>query len=266
MNAFIIGALQQYGYPALWLIVFVAAVGVPVSGSLLLFAAGAFAALGDLNIFILFPVALSAAVMGDNLGYFIGRRVGNAIIIWLERQRRIRWITPQNMARGRAYFRRRTAWAIFITRFLIVVLGGPINILAGIERYRYRYFLFWDVCGQTLSVIISLGLGFAFAESWEEVASIFGAFASLVLALLVAMILASLLIQRIRRRRRASAIEDEVNDTSQPLVEVGSALQPLGEVVETPQPLNGKAGLDGKDGHVTNPVLISELKDAKETQ
>ena len=76
MNALIIGALQQYGYPALWLIVFVAAVGVPVSGSLLLFAAGAFAALGDLNIFILFPVALSAAVMGDNLGYFIGRRVG----------------------------------------------------------------------------------------------------------------------------------------------------------------------------------------------
>ncbi len=67
MNAFLISALQHYGYVALWLVVFVAAAGVPVSGSLLLFGAGAFATLGDLNIFILFPVALSAAVMGDNL-------------------------------------------------------------------------------------------------------------------------------------------------------------------------------------------------------
>jgi membrane-associated protein len=265
LNAFIIGALQQYGYPALWLIVFVAAAGAPVSGSLLLFAAGAFAALGDLNVFILFPVALSAAVMGDNLGYFIGRRVGIAIVIWLERKR-IRWITPHNMARGRAYFRRRTAWAIFITRFLIVVLGGPINILAGIERYRYRYFLFWDVFGQTLSVVISLGLGYAFAASWEEVASIFGAFASLVLALLVAIILAVLLVRRIRRRRGASAIEIEVNDTPQPIVEVSNTHQPLVAVIETPQSLNGKAELDGKAGHDTKPLLIPEIKDLKEKQ
>lgn len=266
MNAFIISALQQYGYPALWLIVFVAAAGVPVSGSLLLFAAGAFAALGDLNIFILFPVALSAAVSGDNLGYFIGRRVGNAIIIWLERQKRIRWITPQNMARGRAYFRRRTAWAIFITRFLIVVLGGPINILAGIERYRYQYFLFWDVFGQTISVIMSLGLGYAFAASWEEVASLFGAFASLALALAVAVILAFLLIRRIRRRRQASNGEVEESDAPQSLVEITKTTQPLGEVIEAPQTLNGKAGLDGKDGHDTGALLISELEDSKETQ
>jgi len=266
LNAFIIGALQQYGYPALWLIVFVAAAGVPVSGSLLLFAAGAFAALGDLNILILFPVALSAAVMGDNLGYLIGRRVGTAIIVWLERQKRIRWITPQNMARGRAYFRRRTAWAIFITRFLIVVLGGPINILAGIERYRYRYFLFWDVFGQTISVIMSLGLGYAFAASWEEVAGLFGAFASLALALLVAVILAFLLIRRIRRRRRVNATEVEVEDTPQALEEVSNPTQPLVEVLETPASLNGKAGLDGKAGSNTKPLLISELKDAKEKQ
>ena len=264
MNAFIISALQQYGYPALWLIVFVAAVGVPVSGSLLLFAAGAFAGLGDLNIFILFPVALSAAVSGDNLGYFIGRRVGNAIIVWLERQKRIRWITPQNMARGRAYFRRRTAWAIFITRFLIVVLGGPINILAGIERYRYRYFLFWDVFGQAISVILSVGLGYAFAASWEEVASLFGAFGSLALALMTAGILSVLLVRRIRRRRRAS--EAEADKPSQSSVEISEALSSLQEVVEIPQALNGNAALDSKDEKDTIPIFISEIKDAKEKQ
>jgi membrane-associated protein len=212
LNPFLIGALQHYEYPALWLIVFVAAAGAPVSGSLLLFAAGAFAALGDLNMVILFPVALSAAVMGDNLGYFIGRRIGTPLLVWLERQKRFRFISPRALARSRAYFVRRTAWAIFITRFLIVVLGGPINFLAGVEHYPYRNFLFWDVCGQMLGAIIPLGLGYVFAASWEEVASLFGAFSGLVLALLVAGVLCVMLVRKIRQRRRASAANAEANE------------------------------------------------------
>lgn len=205
MNAFFIDVLQLYGYPALWLIVFVAAAGAPISGSLLLFAAGAFASLGDFNIFMLFPIALSAAVMGDNLGYFIGRRVGMPLIGWLERQKRFRFITPQALERGRAYFRRRAAWTVFITRFLIVVLGGPVNLVAGLEQYPYHNFLFWDISGQILGAIIPLGLGFVFAKSWEEVAGIFGALSSLFLALLVVMILLAVLVRKMRQRRRARA-------------------------------------------------------------
>lgn len=203
MNAFFIDVLQLYGYPALWLIVFVAAAGAPISGSLLLFAAGAFASLGDFNIFMLFPIALSAAVMGDNLGYFIGRRVGMPLIGWLERRKRFRFITPQALERGRAYFRRRAAWTVFITRFLIVVLGGPVNLVAGLEQYPYHNFLFWDISGQILGAIIPLGLGFVFAKSWEEVAGIFGALSSLFLALLVVMILLAVLVRKMRQRRRA---------------------------------------------------------------
>lgn len=206
MNAFFIDVLQLYGYPALWLIVFVAAAGAPISGSLLLFAAGAFASLGDFNIFMLFPIALSAAVMGDNLGYFIGRRVGMPLIGWLERQKRFRFITPQALERGRAYFRRRAAWTVFITRFLIVVLGGPVNLVAGLEQYPYHNFLFWDISGQILGAIIPLGLGFVFAKSWEEVAGIFGALSSLFLALLVVMILLAVLMRKMRQRRRARSV------------------------------------------------------------
>jgi membrane-associated protein len=207
LNAFLLDALQHYGYLALWLIVFLAAAGAPISGSLLLSAAGAFAALGDLNIFILFPVALSAAVMGDNLGYFIGRRVGVALLVWLEQKKRFRWITPQSMEQARVYFRRRAGWTIFITRFLIVVLGGTINFLAGLEEYPYRRFLFWDVSGQFLGALISLGLGYAFAASWEEVAGLFGAFSSLVLVLLVACILSVFLVRKMRQQRREHAIK-----------------------------------------------------------
>jgi membrane-associated protein len=217
LNAFFIDALQQYGYPALWLIVFVAAVGAPISGNLLLFAAGAFAAFGDFKLIILFPVALSAAVMGDNLTYFIGLRVGTPVLAWLERQKRFHFITPRTLARSRAYFRRRAGWTVFITRFLIVALGGPINLLAGVEQYPYHNFLFWDVSGQILGAIIPLGLGYVFAESWEEVAGIFGAFSGLFLAFLVAIVLSVVFVRKIRQSRAADAVNAEVDAMLQPI-------------------------------------------------
>lgn len=212
VNAFFLDALHQYGYPALWLIVFVAAAGAPISGNLLLFAAGAFAAFGDFNIVILFFVGVSAAVLGDNLGYTIGWRFGNPIFVWLERQKRFRFFSSQAFARGRTYFRRRAGWAVFVTRFLIVVLGGPINLLAGAERYAYARFLFWDISGQILGAVIPLGLGYIFAESWSEVESIFGAFSSLVLASLVTIVIVVTLIRRVRARKRSQEAEDIQED------------------------------------------------------
>jgi membrane-associated protein len=238
VNAFFISVLRQYGYPALWLIIFVAAIGVPISGNLLLYAAGAFAAFGDFNLFFLFPLAVSAAVLGDNVGYGIGRRVGTPLLTWFERQKRFRFITPQDIERGRTYFRHRTGWAIFLTRFLIVVLGGPINFLAGIEEYPYFSFLFWDVSGQILGAVIPLGLGFAFAASWEEVASILGAFSGLFLAALAASILSVVLIRKIRQVRHTKATKTELSEMPQSLIpHVERKTGPLPLPGETYQPL-----------------------------
>ncbi len=208
MNTFFLDALQQYGYPILWLIVLIAAAGVPISGSLLLFASGAFAALGDFNIFILFPVALSAAVMGDNITYFIGRRVGVSLLHWLEQQKRFRFITSSMLERGRVSFQRHAAWTIFTSRFLLVALGGPVNLVAGLEQYPYPRFLLWDISGQILGVIIPLALGYIFAQSWEEVASVFGAISSLLLVLLIALFLSVMLVRNVRQRKRVKQEAD----------------------------------------------------------
>ena len=72
--------------------------------------------------------------------------------------------------------------------------------------------------GQILSAAISLGLGFAFAESWEEVAGLFGAFSSLVLVGIIGIFLIVVLIRRVRRRRRASeqdVAEPEIHELLQ---------------------------------------------------
>jgi UDP-N-acetylglucosamine:LPS N-acetylglucosamine transferase/membrane protein DedA with SNARE-associated domain len=219
LNALILSIFHQYGYSALWLIIFVAAVGVPISGNLLLYAAGALAAFGDFNILILFIVGVSAAVMGDNLGYYIGWKIGKPFLVWLEKQQRFRFITPDAMERGRAYFRRRAAWAIFVSRFLILVLGGPINWLAGAERYSFRKFVFWSLCGQILGAIIPLGLGYLFAASWGKIENLLGDFSSILLAVFIGGFIIFLIIRKLREKRGKLTVEVSTTEADAEIIE-----------------------------------------------
>jgi membrane-associated protein len=182
----LLNIMQVYGYPALWVSVFIAAVGLPLPIALVLLAAGAFAALGDFNIVLLTLISISASVAGDNLGYVIGRLWGSKGADWLEHSKLgKRLLKPDSVARSRLYFKKRGGWAIFFSRFLVAALGGVVNLLSGTELYPYRYFLLFDIAGEVLGALIPLLLGFAFGASWDAVGDIFGTFSLLVLGLLL---------------------------------------------------------------------------------
>lgn len=258
MNAFFIPALHEYGYPALWAIIFIAAAGAPVSGNLLLYAAGAFAAFGDFNLFILLPVAVSAAVLGDALGYFLGWKLGNPLLTWLEK-RRWRFLPAETLARGRSYFRRRAAWAIFFSRWLIVVVGGPINWLAGAERYPYRTFLLWDVCGQFLGALIPLGIGYTFAASWSEAENLFGSISSFVLAFLVIIMISATIFRKLRVRRRVQVTLEpgEADDKQTPGETDGAGMESSVQNTGTAVFQENKAATNSAGGKPTILILIS---------
>src|SRR5437870_9988918 len=96
--------LQNYGYLALWIAVYIAAVGIPIPITLLLLAAGAFAALGDFNLVVLFIISFSALICGDHTGSCIGRIWGSKALNWIERsQRWNRLIPPRRIAQSRYY-------------------------------------------------------------------------------------------------------------------------------------------------------------------
>ncbi|MBV9229842.1 MAG: DedA family protein [Chloroflexi bacterium] len=193
--------LQEYGYPALWLSIFFASIGLPLPISLVLLGAGAFAALGDFNVVVLAMIAVSASVGGDSVGYWLGRTIGGKVLDWLERQQKFHFISPRVVARSRVYFQRRGGWAIFLSRFLFSALGGPINLLAGAELYSYRRFLFYDATGEALGALIPLTLGFIFGAGWEALGDILGTISTFVLALVIAVYLILLLIRMIRRMK-----------------------------------------------------------------
>lgn len=202
----LLAVMQAYGYPALWVSIFIAAVGVPLPVSLVLLAAGAFAALGNFNIILLMLISISASVAGDNLGYLIGRLWGSKVADWLDHSKLgRRFLKPGSVARSRLYFRKRGGWAVFLSRFLVAALGGVINLLAGTELYPYRYFLLCDIAGETLGALIPLLLGFAFGASWDAVGDILGTSSLLVLGLLLVIYFFLRLLRYIRREQKTRA-------------------------------------------------------------
>jgi membrane-associated protein len=217
--------LQSYGYLALWITVYVAAVGIPIPITLLLLAAGAFAALGDFNFLLLFIISFSALVCGDNTGYWIGRIWGSRVLNWIERSKRWNYlIPPQKIAQSRQYFRHRGGWAIFLSRFLFSALGGIINLLSGSELYPYRYFLLFDSSGEALGAIIPLSLGYVFGASWEAVGDVLGYSSFLILSLLIVIVLVSRLIKNARILKQAHRTNLSEAEVSENNLEEGSIL------------------------------------------
>jgi membrane-associated protein len=192
---FLLHWLLEFGYPMLWLTVFIAAVGLPLPTSLILLAAGAFAGHNDFNIVLLIGITITASSCGDNVGYFIGRHWGGRALYWLKQPRRLHIIPAGTITRSCLYFKRSGGWAIFFSRFLFSALGGVTNLLAGADRYPYRHFLLYDVTGETLGTVIPLLLGYAFGACWEAGGNVLGAFSGFGLTLFLVI----LLIRRLRK-------------------------------------------------------------------
>ena len=202
----LLNSILRYSYPVLWVSIFVAAIGVPLPIILVLLAAGAFAALGDFNIVLLFVIALSAFVAGDNVGYFIGRRWGSKLLNWLAQPKRQRFISPRTVERSRAYFNRQGGWAVFLSRFLFSALGSVINLVAGTELFPYRRFLLADIAGKALGASIPLALGYIFVASWEAVGDIVGAVSLLALALLATIYSTFHMVRMVQRLKEEKSI------------------------------------------------------------
>ena len=117
-------------------------------GDSLLFIVGAFAANGDINIFIIICTLVVAAILGDTVNYFVGSCVGNR----LYQSENSRWFKRAYLLRTESFFEKYGAKTIVIARFIpIVRTYAP--FVAGAARYRYKEFFMFNVLGALLWVI-----------------------------------------------------------------------------------------------------------------
>lgn len=188
-------------YLLVGLVIGVESMGVPVPGEITLITASLLAATSQgVNPWWVAVAATTGAIVGDSIGYAVGRRGGRPFLERLGR-RFPRHLGPPQLARAERTFQRWGVWAVFAGRFvaLLRVLAGP---LAGALNVPYRKFLIANATG---GIVWAFGTTFAIyyagraAERWLK------DFAWIALVVAVLAGLASTLVLRSRARRAEAA-------------------------------------------------------------
>jgi len=162
--------VADYGiwiYAILFLIVF-AETGLVVTpflpGDSLLFATGALAATGALNLWLVAALLLGAAIAGDAVNYAVGRNAGLRVIELARTDPRWRrWVNPAYIARAHEFFERRGGKAVVLGRFVPIVRTF-VPFVAGVAEMSYSTFALYNVTGAIAWVGICLGAGYLFGN------------------------------------------------------------------------------------------------------
>lgn len=187
--------VSHTGYLVLFLLVMTESGGIPVPGETALITAGVLASQGKLHIELVIVVAASAAIIGDNLGYQIGRRGGRWL---LQRPGHFHRQRLQVLVSGEPFFERHGPKAVFFGRFLLGLRVWA-SWLAGATHMPWRSFLFWNACGgicwATAIGLLAYFLGNAAGNAIQT----FGLFGLLA----VVLVAGGFMIAHLRHRRHA---------------------------------------------------------------
>ncbi len=140
-----------------------ALLGLIVPGETLVFVGGFFAARGTLALPLLLGTVAVAAVLGDTVGFELGRRLGRDWLIRAGRHVRLR---PPDVERVERLFHRHGGRAVFIARFLTFARSiAP--FVAGMSEMRYRQFLPYNAAGAVVWSVAAVFVGYGLAAAWD---------------------------------------------------------------------------------------------------
>jgi membrane protein DedA with SNARE-associated domain len=185
----------NYGYAAVFIGMFLENAGVPVPGETMLLAGAALSRYGSLKLSLVILAAIAGATLGDNLGFFIGRRGGRALV---ERYGALFGMTSARLSQFDRFFDRHGAKTVFVARFVtgLRVFGA---ILAGASRLSWSRFLFFNALGAIVWAVTFGAVGYALGYSWHTLEQWIG-HSGLALLVLVGVI-GALAMLRARWRR-----------------------------------------------------------------
>jgi membrane protein DedA with SNARE-associated domain/membrane-associated phospholipid phosphatase len=197
----ILALIEHYGYLVVLFGVMLESTGVPLPGETILLAAGVLVQRGHLDLGDTIAFGILGAVVGDQIGYWVGREGGRPFVL---RWGRYLLITPERLARAEAFFARHGGKAVFLARFFsgLRVFGA---LVAGISRMRWAMFLLYNALGGAVWATAVVLVGYFLSSSFALVERWLGG-ATLVLAALVALAVGFYVAYRWAVRNRARLV------------------------------------------------------------
>ena len=179
----------RYGYIVVFVGVMLENAGVPVPGETVLLAGAALASVGRLSLGVVIATAIVAAVIGDNIGFFIGRKGGRRL---LERYGGPVGLSEDRLRRFDAFFARHGGKTVFIARFVtgLRVFGA---LLAGASGLPWRTFLIYNAAGAVVWSTAIAAAGYSLAYSWGTLERWIGRSGVIALAAVAAFVLVATL-------------------------------------------------------------------------
>jgi membrane protein DedA with SNARE-associated domain len=197
-----------HAYLAVGLVIGIESMGVPLPGETTLFVASFAAHDGKLAIEWVIVAAALGAIIGDNIGYWIGHTGGRAL---LEREGPFYKRRMALLIHGDRFFDKHGPKAVFLGRW-VALLRVTAAVLAGANRMEWRKFFLWNALGG-VAWAVTIGLaGFYIGHAAEQVIKTAGVWAAVVVAAVVAALLIYLYIRE-RRTLRSEMAEIETKET-----------------------------------------------------
>jgi len=210
IDKYLILLIQQYGiltYAILFLIIFIET-GVVVMpflpGDSMLFAAGALAGIGSMNIFTLLVVVYLAAVLGDTANYHIGKKIGKKI---LEKEE-VRFINKEYLKKAQDFYEKHGSMTIVIGRF-IPIIRTFVPFVAGIGEMNYSKFIPYNMIGGGLWVSLFLGGGYFFGN----LSFVKDHFSYMLIAIIIISLLPGVIMFIKERRKKGENDENDIHNT-----------------------------------------------------
>lgn len=185
MTETLLALVPTYGAWLVFAATFLSCLAIPAPSSLIMLAAGAFVASGDLNAYAILGAAYAGALLGDQLGYWIGRTGGATIWAYLRKNKN----TVNMLDRAEQSLKQRDFVAVYLTRWLFSAVGPYVNLLCGATKMSWARFTIADLAGEATWVAVYVGLGISFASQIETLGSTLGNVAGALGAGLVTVLL-----------------------------------------------------------------------------
>ena len=201
ISDYVLSTLGVYGLPVLFGTLFIGSIGLPLPSSLLLLVAGSFIEQGDMSLWPVLGLSAAGAILGDNIGYALGRWGGRR---W---RGRISHLIggKERLKTTEEWLKKREGMSVFLSRWLLTPLGPLVNLTSGLTGYSWPRFLVYDVIGEALWVTLYVFLGRFFSDRVQEMSEFLGDFTWMIVGLLIAALLGWKLFQHFRTPSEAQA-------------------------------------------------------------